>query len=50
LANIGIPHDGYSNRTEAARKKSGILIPAEPWSELEGIAQANAVAIPLQNT
>jgi ureidoglycolate dehydrogenase (NAD+) len=41
-----------SNRTEAARKKSGIPIPAKLWGELEGIAKANGVTMPavLQNT
>jgi ureidoglycolate dehydrogenase (NAD+) len=35
-----------SNRTEVARKKSGIPIPAKLWSELERIAQANGVTMP----
>jgi ureidoglycolate dehydrogenase (NAD+) len=35
-----------SNRTEAARKKSGIPIPAKLWGELEGIAKANGVTMP----
>ncbi len=41
-----------SNRTEVARKKTGIPIPAKLWSDLERIAQANGVTMPavLQNT
>jgi LDH2 family malate/lactate/ureidoglycolate dehydrogenase len=35
-----------SNRTEAARKKSGIPIPAKLWGELERIAQASGVTMP----
>ena len=36
-----------SNRTEIARRKSGIPIPAKLWGELEGIANANGVAMPV---
>jgi ureidoglycolate dehydrogenase (NAD+) len=35
-----------SARTEAARRKSGIPIPARLWAELEGIAKAQAVKLP----
>jgi ureidoglycolate dehydrogenase (NAD+) len=35
-----------SNRTEAARKKSGIPIPAKLWEELQGIAKTFAVKMP----
>jgi ureidoglycolate dehydrogenase (NAD+) len=35
-----------SARTEAARRKSGIPIPAKLWGELEGIAAAHAIAMP----
>jgi LDH2 family malate/lactate/ureidoglycolate dehydrogenase len=35
-----------SSRTEAARRKSGIPIPAKLWEELEGIAETNAVKMP----
>jgi LDH2 family malate/lactate/ureidoglycolate dehydrogenase len=35
-----------SSRTEAARRKSGIPIPAKLWEELEGIAKANGVKMP----
>jgi ureidoglycolate dehydrogenase (NAD+) len=35
-----------SARTEAARRKSGIPIPAKLWAELEGIAKAQAVKLP----
>jgi ureidoglycolate dehydrogenase (NAD+) len=35
-----------SNRTEAARKKSGIPIPAKLWEELQGIAKTLAVKMP----
>ncbi|MDR3420524.1 MAG: Ldh family oxidoreductase [Xanthobacteraceae bacterium] len=33
-------------RTEAARRKSGIPIPAKLWAELEAVAQANAIKPP----
>ena len=36
-----------SNRTEVTRRKSGIPIPAKLWGELEGIAQANGVTMPV---
>jgi ureidoglycolate dehydrogenase (NAD+) len=35
-----------SARTEVARRRSGIPIPAKLWAELEGIAAAHAVAQP----
>jgi ureidoglycolate dehydrogenase (NAD+) len=35
-----------SSRTEIARRKSGIPIPAKLWEELEGMAKANAVKMP----
>jgi ureidoglycolate dehydrogenase (NAD+) len=35
-----------SSRTEAARRKSGIPIPAKLWEELEEIAKAHAIAMP----
>lgn len=35
-----------SARIEASRRKSGIPIPARLWSELEGIAKAQAVKLP----
>jgi ureidoglycolate dehydrogenase (NAD+) len=35
-----------STRTEAARRKSGIPIPAKLWGELEGIAKAHAIKMP----
>jgi len=35
-----------SNRTEAARRKNGIPIPAKLWQELEGIAQTYNVKMP----
>ena len=35
-----------SGRTEAARRKSGIPIPARLWAELEAIAKADAVKMP----
>ena len=35
-----------SSRTEVARRKSGIPIPAKLWEELEGIAKANTVKMP----
>jgi ureidoglycolate dehydrogenase (NAD+) len=35
-----------SNRTEAARSKNGIPIPAKLWEELEGIAKTHAVKLP----
>jgi ureidoglycolate dehydrogenase (NAD+) len=35
-----------SGRTEAARRKSGIPIPAKLWSELEAIAKAHGVKMP----
>ena len=35
-----------SARTEAARRKSGIPIPARLWAELEAIAKAQAVKLP----
>jgi ureidoglycolate dehydrogenase (NAD+) len=35
-----------SSRTEAARRKDGIPIPAKLWEELQGIATAQAVALP----
>ena len=35
-----------SGRTEAARRKSGIPIPAKLWEELEGIAKAHAIKMP----
>jgi LDH2 family malate/lactate/ureidoglycolate dehydrogenase len=35
-----------SARTEAERRKSGIPIPRALWSELEGIATANAIELP----
>ena len=35
-----------SSRTEAARRKSGIPIPAKLWEELDGIAKAIAVKMP----
>jgi ureidoglycolate dehydrogenase (NAD+) len=35
-----------SIRTEVARKKTGIPIPAKLWSELERIAEANGVTMP----
>jgi ureidoglycolate dehydrogenase (NAD+) len=38
-----------SNRTEVARKKSGIPIPAKLWAELERIAAANGVQMPAAN-
>jgi ureidoglycolate dehydrogenase (NAD+) len=35
-----------STRTEAARRKSGIPIPAKLWEELEGVAKTNAIKMP----
>jgi ureidoglycolate dehydrogenase (NAD+) len=35
-----------SGRTEAARRKSGIPIPAKLWNELEAIAKADGVRMP----
>jgi LDH2 family malate/lactate/ureidoglycolate dehydrogenase len=35
-----------SGRTEAARRKSGIPIPAKLWGELEGIAKSFAIKMP----
>ena len=35
-----------SARTEAARRKSGIPIPAKLWAQLEGIAKAHAIKMP----
>jgi ureidoglycolate dehydrogenase (NAD+) len=35
-----------SRRTEAARRKSGIPIPAKLWEELEAIAKAHAIKMP----
>jgi ureidoglycolate dehydrogenase (NAD+) len=35
-----------SNRTETARRKNGIPIPAKLWEELEGIAKTYAVKMP----
>lgn len=37
-----------SGRTEAARRKNGIPIPAKLWADLERIAKAHGVAIPAQ--
>jgi ureidoglycolate dehydrogenase (NAD+) len=37
-----------SARTEAARRKSGIPIPAKLWKELERIAKAHAVRMPAE--
>jgi ureidoglycolate dehydrogenase (NAD+) len=34
------------NRTEIARRKSGIPIPPKLWEELEGIAKAHAIKMP----
>jgi LDH2 family malate/lactate/ureidoglycolate dehydrogenase len=35
-----------SARTEAARRKSGIPVPAKLWEELDAIAKANSIAMP----
>ncbi len=35
-----------SGRTEAARRKTGIPIPAKLWDELETIAKADAIKMP----
>lgn len=35
-----------AERTEAARRKSGIPIPAKLWAELEAIAQASEIKLP----
>ena len=37
-----------SNRTEAARRKSGIPIPSKLWTELEEIAKAGAIRMPVR--
>ena len=42
---VTMPGD-RSGRTEAARRKSGIPIPARLWAELEAIAKADAVKMP----
>jgi LDH2 family malate/lactate/ureidoglycolate dehydrogenase len=34
------------SRTEAARRKSGIPIPAKLWEELETMAKADGVTMP----
>lgn len=36
-----------AGRTEIARRKSGIPIPPKLWEELEGIAAANAIDLPM---
>jgi LDH2 family malate/lactate/ureidoglycolate dehydrogenase len=37
-----------SGRTETARRKTGIPIPAKLWAELEGIAKAHGIRMPAQ--
>ncbi|HUD88600.1 MAG TPA: Ldh family oxidoreductase [Xanthobacteraceae bacterium] len=37
-----------SQRTEAKRRKSGIPIPAKLWEELEAIAKAHAIKMPMR--
>ncbi len=44
---INLPGE-RSGRTEAARRKAGIPIPAKLWDELEGIAKARAIEMPAQ--
>ena len=39
-----------SRRTEVLRRKSGIPIPAKLWEELEGIAKAHAIKMPLASS
>ncbi len=45
---ITMPGD-RSGRTEAARRKNGIPIPAKLWADLEKIAKTNAVKMPATN-